>query len=176
MDNLLKTLLEMDDSLGLINMEMVSDFSWKVEADKFEPSRVPSPQSFSPASSFESFYPSPPHHAEVTSSPPGDTHFSQSFPQTWVFEEHGTPSRRSQGLPKTKMSGKRRIKASEREKLRMRRLASALHTLRSFLPPVYSQSGQTLTKIQTLHCAIRYISELSTLLAQGRSNNSGHSM
>ncbi|XP_067884635.1 mesogenin-1 [Heterodontus francisci] len=168
MDNLLKTLLEMDDSFELINVEMVSDFSWKVEADKFEPSRVPSPHSFSPAPSFESFYPSLPHVAEVTSSPPGDTHFLQSSPQSCAIEENYTPSRRSQGLIKTKMSGKRRMKASEREKLRMRRLASALHTLRSFLPPIYSQRGQTLTKIQTLHCAIRYISELSSLLAQGR--------
>ncbi|XP_072356645.1 mesogenin-1 [Scyliorhinus torazame] len=173
MDNLLKTLLEMDHSFGLINVEMVSDFSWKVEADKFEPSQIPSPHSLSPASSFESFYSSLPDLADVTSGPPEDVNFLPSSPQTCAIEESCTSSRR---LGKTKMSGKRRMKASEREKLRMRRLASALHTLRSFLPPIYSQRGQTLTKIQTLHCAIRYISELSTLLAQGRHNDSVCSM
>ncbi|XP_078069709.1 mesogenin-1 [Mustelus asterias] len=173
MDNLLKTLLEMDDSFGLIDVEMLSDFNWKVEEDTFEPSRILLPCSFSPASSFESFYSSLPHLAEVSSSTPGDDNFLKSSPQTRAIEESCTSSRR---LTKTKMSGKRRMKASEREKLRMRRLARALHTLQSFLPPIYSQRGQTLTKIQTLHCAIQYISELSTLLAQGRHNDSVHSM
>ncbi|GCC28183.1 mesogenin-1 [Chiloscyllium punctatum] len=169
MDNLLKTLLKMDDNFELINVEMDSDISWRVEVDELETRRVPSPRGFSPASPFESFY--PPLLSKGTSSPPGNNHFLQSFPQACTNEENCTPARRSQGLSK-KMSGKRRMKASEREKLRMRRLAGALHTLRSFLPPVYSQRGQTLTKIQTLHCAIRYISELSTILAQGRYNDS----
>ncbi|XP_020374338.2 mesogenin-1 [Rhincodon typus] len=176
MDTLLKTLLEMDDNFGLINMGMDSDVSWRAEVDNLEPRRVPSPHGFSPASPSESFYSPVPHLSKGTSSPPRNELFLQSFPQTCTIEENCTSFRRSQGLTNKKMSGKRRMKASEREKLRMRRLASALHTLRSFLPPVYSQRGQTLTKIQTLHCAIRYISELSTLLAQGRYNDPVHSI
>ncbi|XP_072136630.1 mesogenin-1 [Mobula birostris] len=176
MDNLLKTLLELDDGVGLINMDTISDISWKFEEDKFEPNQVPSHHSFLPASSFELFSPSPSRHPESRNGVPVGTHFMQSSPQIWATDSKGTPSRRLQELPKAKVSGKCRMKASEREKLRMRRLAHALHTLRSFLPPIYSQGGQTLTKIQTLHCAIQYISELSMLLAQGRHNNPGHGM
>ncbi|XP_067283511.1 mesogenin-1 [Pseudorasbora parva] len=68
--------------------------------------------------------------------------------------------------PKAKMSVKRRMKASEREKLRMRSLAEALHQLRDYLPPVYSRRGQPLTKIQTLKYTIQYIKELSNILDQ----------
>uniref|UniRef100_A0A8D0CJH4 Mesogenin-1 n=1 Tax=Scleropages formosus TaxID=113540 RepID=A0A8D0CJH4_SCLFO len=66
--------------------------------------------------------------------------------------------------PKAKMSTKRRMKASEREKMRMRSLADALHQLRHYLPPDYSERGQPLTKIQTLKYTIQYINELSELL------------
>uniref|UniRef100_A0AAR2LHG7 Mesogenin-1 n=1 Tax=Pygocentrus nattereri TaxID=42514 RepID=A0AAR2LHG7_PYGNA len=69
-------------------------------------------------------------------------------------------------LSKAKMSSKRRMKASEREKLRMRSLAEALHQLRDYLPPVYSRKGQPLTKIQTLKYTIEYIKELSDILSQ----------
>jgi len=72
----------------------------------------------------------------------------------------------SQLKPKVKMSVKRRMKASEREKLRMRSLAEALHLLRDYLPPVYSRRGQPLTKIQTLKYTIQYIKELSSILDQ----------
>lgn len=65
-----------------------------------------------------------------------------------------------------KMSTKRRMKASEREKMRMRSLAEALHQLRDYLPPVYSRRGQPLTKIQTLKYTIEYIKELSEILSQ----------
>ncbi|XP_069744200.1 mesogenin-1 [Narcine bancroftii] len=174
MDNLLKTLLEMDDGAGFFNMDMISGTSWKNEDDKFETNQVASHHSFLPASYFELFSP-PIQLPEMRNNSLVDTHFIQSSPQIWTIEEKGLSSHRLQELPKAKVSGKRRMKASEREKLRMRRLAHALHTLRSFLPPAYSQRGQTLTKIQTLHCAIQYISELSTLLAQGKHNNSGHS-
>ncbi|XP_066525985.1 mesogenin-1 [Hoplias malabaricus] len=67
---------------------------------------------------------------------------------------------------KPKMSSKRRMKASEREKLRMRSLAEALHQLRDYLPPGYSRKGQPLTKIQTLKYTIEYIKELSDILRQ----------
>lgn len=71
-----------------------------------------------------------------------------------------------QHKPKVKMSVKRRMKASEREKLRMRSLAEALHQLREYLPPDYSRGAQPLTKIQTLKYTIRYIKELSSILEQ----------
>ncbi|XP_056311134.1 mesogenin-1 [Danio aesculapii] len=71
-----------------------------------------------------------------------------------------------QQKPKVKMSMRRRMKASEREKLRMRSLAEALHQLRDYLPPGYSRRGQPLTKIQTLKYTIQYIKELSGILDQ----------
>ncbi|XP_060035597.1 mesoderm posterior protein 2 [Erinaceus europaeus] len=60
-----------------------------------------------------------------------------------------------------------RQSASEREKLRMRTLARALHELRRFLPPSVAPAGQSLTKIETLRLAIRYIGHLSAVLGLG---------
>ncbi|EMP36052.1 Mesoderm posterior protein 2 [Chelonia mydas] len=60
--------------------------------------------------------------------------------------------------------GGQRQSASEREKLRMRNLSKALHTLRRYLPPSVAPAGQSLTKIETLRLTIRYISHLSELL------------
>ncbi|XP_049668546.1 mesoderm posterior protein 2-like [Accipiter gentilis] len=57
-----------------------------------------------------------------------------------------------------------RQSASQREKLRMRRLAQALLRLRHYLPPSLAPAGQSLTKIETLRLAIRYIAHLSALL------------
>ena len=73
---------------------------------------------------------------------------------------------KAQRLGKPKMSTKRRMKASEREKMRMRSLAEALHHLRDYLPPDYSKRGQPLTKIQTLKYTIEYINKLSDLLSR----------
>uniref|UniRef100_A0A9L0JD97 Mesoderm posterior bHLH transcription factor 2 n=2 Tax=Equus TaxID=9789 RepID=A0A9L0JD97_EQUAS len=61
-------------------------------------------------------------------------------------------------------AGGPRQSASEREKLRMRTLARALHELRRFLPPAVAPAGQSLTKIETLRLAIRYIGHLSAVL------------
>ncbi|XP_075413946.1 mesoderm posterior protein 2 [Tenrec ecaudatus] len=61
-------------------------------------------------------------------------------------------------------AGGPRQSASEREKLRMRTLARALHELRRFLPPSLAPAGQSLTKIETLRLAIRYIGHLSAVL------------
>ncbi|KAM6202041.1 mesoderm posterior protein 2 [Rhynchocyon petersi] len=60
--------------------------------------------------------------------------------------------------------GGQRQSASEREKLRMRTLARALNELRRFLPPSVAPAGQSLTKIETLRLAIRYIGHLSAVL------------
>lgn len=62
------------------------------------------------------------------------------------------------------MAGGPRQSASEREKLRMRRLAQAMHRLRHYLPPALAPAGQSLTKIETLRLATRYIAHLSALL------------
>ncbi|MBZ3880040.1 Mesoderm posterior protein 1 [Sciurus carolinensis] len=71
--------------------------------------------------------------------------------------------------PRAPTAGRRlgswqRRSASEREKLRMRTLARALHELRRFLPPSVAPAGQSLTKIETLRLAIRYIDHLSAVL------------
>ncbi|NXX31202.1 MESP1 protein, partial [Nicator chloris] len=65
-------------------------------------------------------------------------------------------------------AGLPRQSASEREKLRMRRLAQALLRLRHYLPPALAPAGQTLTKIETLRLATRYIAHLSAVLGLGR--------
>uniref|UniRef100_A0A4W4GM16 Mesoderm posterior ab n=1 Tax=Electrophorus electricus TaxID=8005 RepID=A0A4W4GM16_ELEEL len=70
-------------------------------------------------------------------------------------------SRRRTG---SKNPRKKRQTASEREKLRMRDLTKALHHLRTYLPASVAPAGQTLTKIETLRLAIRYISYLSSQL------------
>ncbi|RXN08233.1 mesogenin-1 [Labeo rohita] len=93
---------------------------------------------------------------------------SESFDSVCCSSPEALSGRKhcEQQKPKVKMSMKRRMKASEREKLRMRSLAEALHQLRDYLPPVYSRRGQPLTKIQTLKYTIQYIKELSNLLEQ----------
>uniref|UniRef100_A0A3Q2XKY8 Mesoderm posterior ba n=1 Tax=Hippocampus comes TaxID=109280 RepID=A0A3Q2XKY8_HIPCM len=65
-----------------------------------------------------------------------------------------------------RVRSKQRESASEKEKLRMRDLTKALHHLRSYLPPSVAPTGQTLTKIETLRLAIRYISFLSAQLGK----------
>ncbi|NP_001081641.1 mesoderm posterior homolog A L homeolog [Xenopus laevis] len=57
-----------------------------------------------------------------------------------------------------------RYSASEREKMRMRKVSSALQNLRRYLPPAVAPIGKTLTKIETLRLTIRYISHLSEVL------------
>uniref|UniRef100_A0A3B4V8X2 Mesogenin-1 n=4 Tax=Seriola TaxID=8160 RepID=A0A3B4V8X2_SERDU len=114
-----------------------------------------SPQSTSPESSMDSMCSSPEMcysggHQEIK-----DFSFGFSGRRTApAAQRHGKP----------KMSTKRRMKASEREKMRMRSLAEALHQLRDYLPPDYSKRGQPLTKIQTLKYTIEYINKLSDIL------------
>ncbi|NXR26960.1 MSGN1 protein, partial [Cinclus mexicanus] len=135
MDKLHETLINMEDALGSEHPACLSSWDWKSSAGSFELHATSPPHSLSPTPSFE----------------------SPAF----------LPSPGQARLPKgtkVRMSAQRRRKASEREKLRMRTLADALHTLRNYLPPIYSQRGQPLTKIQTLKYTIKYISELTELL------------
>uniref|UniRef100_A0ABM5EY73 BHLH domain-containing protein n=1 Tax=Pogona vitticeps TaxID=103695 RepID=A0ABM5EY73_9SAUR len=83
------------------------------------------------------------------------------------FSPSGCPwrpglGRRKGGRPR--LGHGQRQSASQREKLRMRHLAQALHALRRYLPASVAPAGQNLTKIETLRLAIRYIAHLSELL------------
>ncbi|XP_013865476.1 mesogenin-1 [Austrofundulus limnaeus] len=96
---------------------------------------------------------------------PGDRHDIKDFSFGFARRRSGaTPAAQRQS--KSKMSANRRMKASEREKMRMRSLAEALHQLRDYLPPDYSKRGQPLTKIQTLKCTIEYINTLADMLSR----------
>ncbi|XP_077567564.1 mesogenin-1 [Stigmatopora nigra] len=87
------------------------------------------------------------------------------FPRKGCSSGSGSGSKTPRMEGRIRMSTKRRVKASEREKLRMRSLAEALHQLRDYLPPDYIKRGQPMTKIQTLKCAIEYINKLSEILS-----------
>ncbi|NWH65168.1 MSGN1 protein, partial [Geococcyx californianus] len=166
MDKLHETLINMEDALGTEHSVCLSSWDWKSTTGAFELHPVSSPQSLSPTSSFESYSSSPCPAAAETPYCNGDGgslvgYSLVDFPAAYL------PSPGQARLPKgtkVRMSAQRRRKASEREKLRMRTLADALHTLRNYLPPIYSQRGQPLTKIQTLKYTIKYISELTELL------------
>ncbi|XP_072494836.1 mesoderm posterior protein 2-like [Notamacropus eugenii] len=112
--------------------------------------------STSPTSSSDSYSSSPSY---------GHPSSTESLPQTPGCHTQETPTpvpfqrnRRERGA-----NGQRQS-ASEREKLRMRNLSRALHDLRRYLPPSVAPVGQSLTKIETLRLAIRYIGHLSALL------------
>ncbi|XP_038516473.1 mesoderm posterior protein 1 [Canis lupus familiaris] len=103
-----------------------------------------------------------------------------SSPDSWGSVPAGSPEPSpgrpgGPAAPRARSAGRRgargsrlgsgqRQSASEREKLRMRTLARALHELRRFLPPSVAPAGQSLTKIETLRLAIRYIGHLSAVL------------
>ncbi|NXA22366.1 MSGN1 protein, partial [Ibidorhyncha struthersii] len=172
MDKLHDTLINMEDALGSEHSDCLSSWDWKSTAGAFELHPVSSPHSLSPTPSFES-YSSSPCSAAAAETSYGSGGGSSLVGYSLVgyslvdFPPAYLPSPGQARLPKgtkVRMSAQRRRKASEREKLRMRTLADALHTLRNYLPPVYSQRGQPLTKIQTLKYTIKYISELTELL------------
>ncbi|NXO92445.1 MSGN1 protein, partial [Certhia brachydactyla] len=165
MDKLHETLINMEDALGSEHPACLSSWDWKSSTGSLELHPTSPPHSLSPTPSFESYSSSPcPPAAEAPYGSGGSGLVAYSlvdFPAAYL------PSPGQARLPKgtkVRMSAQRRRKASEREKLRMRTLADALHTLRNYLPPIYSQRGQPLTKIQTLKYTIKYISELTELL------------
>ncbi|NWW53737.1 MSGN1 protein, partial [Pedionomus torquatus] len=171
MDKLHDSLINMEDALGSEHSVCLSSWDWKSTAGTFELHPVSSPHSLSPTPSFESYSSSPCSAAAETSYSSGGSGSLVGYSLVGYslvdFPPAHLPSPGQARLPKgtkVRMSAQRRRKASEREKLRMRTLADALHTLRNYLPPVYSQRGQPLTKIQTLKYTIKYISELTELL------------
>ncbi|XP_078005057.1 mesogenin-1 [Phascolarctos cinereus] len=173
MDKLQETLLGLEEGLACSSPAFLSSWDWKDAPGPFDLGRAGSPQSLSPTPSFaSSSSPAHPGVADLACSHSASNGGSSSggslvacgmlaFPSTYL--QSPGPSKAPKGT-KVRMSAQRRRKASEREKLRMRALADALHTLRNYLPPVYSQRGQPLTKIQTLKYTIKYIGELTDLL------------
>ncbi|XP_007520656.1 mesogenin-1 [Erinaceus europaeus] len=187
MDNLRETFLSLEAGSGSSDSPgLLSSWDWKAGPGPFELNQASPAHSLSPAPSLESYSSSP--CAGVTSlscghgatgtvgsndvcsdQGPGDlveVDYNMLAFQPAYLQGPGAP--KAQKGTKVRMSVQRRRKASEREKLRMRTLADALHTLRNYLPPVYSQRGQPLTKIQTLKYTIKYIRELTDLLNSGR--------
>ena len=94
--------------------------------------------------------------------PAGSPELSPGRPGTHAAAGARCAGRR--GARSSRLGSGQRQSASEREKLRMRTLARALHELRRFLPPSVAPAGQSLTKIETLRLAIRYIGHLSAVL------------
>ncbi|XP_063147279.1 mesogenin-1 [Candoia aspera] len=147
-----------------------SSWDWKAGGGTLELGQSSPAHSLSPSPSFDSYTSSPyPLLVDLPCGTGGGSEAGGSlrgyplgeFPSVYL----SSPGQgQGQKGPKGRMSVQRRRKASEREKLRMRTLAEALHTLRNYLPPVYTQRGQPLTKIQTLKYTIKYISELTDLL------------
>uniref|UniRef100_A0A8C6GBX6 Mesogenin-1 n=1 Tax=Mus spicilegus TaxID=10103 RepID=A0A8C6GBX6_MUSSI len=176
MDNLGETFLSLEDGLDSSDTAgLLASWDWKSRARSLELVQESPTQSLSPVPSLESY-------SEVTL-PCGHSGASTGGSDGYGSQEaaglveldysmlafqppylHTAGGLKGQKGSKVKMSVQRRRKASEREKLRMRTLADALHTLRNYLPPVYSQRGQPLTKIQTLKYTIKYIGELTDLL------------
>ncbi|CAK6961879.1 mesogenin-1 [Scomber scombrus] len=138
--------------LEIVTAKILSD--WKCHESAFGEDHD-SLQSSSPESSIDSMCSSP--EMCYSSGHQDIKDFSFGFGRA-------TPTAPRQSKPK--MSTKRRMKASEREKMRMRSLAEALHQLRDYLPPDYSKRGQPLTKIQTLKYTIEYINKLSDILGR----------
>ncbi|XP_026863359.1 mesogenin-1 [Electrophorus electricus] len=162
MDGLPDGLAHMDGGLAadIVTAKFLGQWDWRDEdGDLARQQGSLRCRSSSPESSFYSACSSPESQ--------GNARAGQTLAD-FARKRHGRkPSKSSQlGAPRPKMSTKRRMKASEREKLRMRSLAEALHQLRDYLPPAYSRRAQPLTKIQTLKCTIEYIKELSHILSQ----------
>ncbi|KAM8847276.1 mesogenin-1 [Synchiropus splendidus] len=132
--------------------------SWSLPESMFVEAQVSLQSSSSPESSMDSMCSSPEMCFSSGHQDNGDFSFGLSRRSAETSAAHKQR--------KPKMSTKRRMKASEREKMRMRSLAEALHQLRDYLPPDYSKSGQPLTKIQTLKYTIEYIKNLSDLLSR----------
>ncbi|NWV57005.1 MSGN1 protein, partial [Daphoenositta chrysoptera] len=165
MDKLHETLINMEDALGSEHSACLSSWDWKSSSGSLELQPISPPHSLSPTPSFESYSSSPcPAAAETPFGGGGSGLAGYGLVELPPACLRGPgPARLPRGS-KARMSAQRRRKASEREKLRMRTLADALHTLRTYLPPAYSQRGQPLTKIQTLKYTIKYIAELTELL------------
>uniref|UniRef100_H0UZZ4 Mesogenin-1 n=1 Tax=Cavia porcellus TaxID=10141 RepID=H0UZZ4_CAVPO len=180
MENLQEPFLGLSDGLDASESPgLLSSWDWKNRARPFTISQASPTQSLSPAPSLESYSGAGVSYGHGGTSSGVSAGCSSRNTGGLVEMDYSTLAFQPAFLPgasgpktqkgaKVKMSLQRRRKASEREKLRMRTLAEALHTLRNYLPPIYSQRGQPLTKIQTLKYTIKYIGELTDLLNSSR--------
>ncbi|XP_073510832.1 uncharacterized protein [Phyllobates terribilis] len=120
-------------------------------------------RSLSPTSSVDSFSFSPSYQSCSFAEEKYNS-IQRSLPKDEVLQT-GQPT-----LPAMKNHGRNRTifhqrqSASEREKMRMRNLSTALQNLRRYLPPAVAPLGKNLTKIETLRMTIRYIAHLSDVL------------
>ncbi|KAM5164841.1 mesogenin-1 [Mantella aurantiaca] len=176
METLHQPIIKMEEDYALVSDSdpesayLTTSWNWK-NSENYSLSETPSPQSLSPTASYESPLSGCSRPPSLEDLPYGDDMVAYRLLQYPDGEyPHGMENgkggygRRGQHSLKAAMSVQRRRKASEREKMRMRAIAEALHTLRRNLPPIYSQGRQPLTKIQTLKCTISYIGELTNLL------------
>ncbi|KAM3931002.1 mesogenin-1 [Leptodactylus fuscus] len=177
METMHQPIIKMEDNYALCSDSdpesafLSTSWDWKQNSENYSLSQTPSPQSLSPTASYESPFSGcsqPPSLEEIPYNEDMVACRLFQFPtdcqNDLVEEKTGHNNKQGQHNPKASMNAQRRRKASEREKMRMRAIAEALHTLRRNLPPVYSQGRQPLTKIQTLKCTISYIEELTNLL------------
>ncbi|KAM4749029.1 uncharacterized protein WCC33_006450 [Rhinophrynus dorsalis] len=118
--------------------------------------------SLSPASSTDSYSFSPPYQP-CTFSNEAYSSFHTALTQMEMLKSMPKPGPVKKSH-RNRMVYNQRQSASEREKMRMRNLSTALQNLRRYLPPAVAPVGKTLTKIETLRLTIRYISHLSEVL------------
>ena len=144
--------------MEVVSSKILAEWDWKKDASAFGDEQDSLESTSLASSSFDSICSSP----EVSSTSSG--HHQDYQDLSFSFTGRSKDPCATQRQSKHKMSTKRRMKASEREKMRMRSLAEALHELRDYLPPDYSKTGQPLTKIQTLKYTIEYINQLEELL------------
>ncbi|XP_077346456.1 mesogenin-1 [Lithobates pipiens] len=177
METLHQPIIKMEEDYTLVSDSdpesayLTTSWDWKNNSENYSLSATPSPQSLSPSASYESPLSGCSRPPSLEDLPYGDDMVAYrllqypdgEYPHDMENGKGGHGRRGQHGL-KASMSTQRRRKASEREKMRMRAIAQALHTLRRNLPPVYSQGRQPLTKIQTLKCTISYIEQLTNLL------------
>ncbi|XP_072255234.1 uncharacterized protein [Pyxicephalus adspersus] len=116
--------------------------------------------SLSPSSSIDSSSFSPSYQSCAFT----ESNFQRVLPHSEILQiqEKHIPTKKSHR--KTRHLSNQRQSASEREKMRMRNLSTALQNLRRYLPPSVAPVGKNLTKMETLRLTIRYISHLSDVL------------
>uniref|UniRef100_D3ZVR2 Mesogenin-1 n=1 Tax=Rattus norvegicus TaxID=10116 RepID=D3ZVR2_RAT len=159
MDNLGETFLSLEDGLDSSDTTgLLASWDWKSRARPLELIQASPTQSLSPVPSLESYSEVALPCGHSGASTGGSDGYSSheagglveldysmlAFQPSYI---HAAGGLKGQKGSKVKMSVQRRRKASEREKLRMRTLADALHTLRNYLPPVYSQRAQATERV-----------------------------
>ncbi|KAM4038509.1 uncharacterized protein ACNLHF_016860 [Anomaloglossus baeobatrachus] len=119
--------------------------------------------SLSPTSTVDSFSFSPPYQSCSFAEEKYNSFLTFSPKEEALQTGQVTPPAKK-NCSRNKTIVYQRQNASEREKMRMRNLSTALQNLRRYLPPAVAPVGKNLTKIETLRMTIRYIAHLSDVL------------